>query len=251
MPSTQDLLNCFRTVNPHVSVDCVLLAFDGTQLYVLLVRRSNEIVEEGFTTLKLPGSLIYEDEDIDDSARRVLHELTGLQQVNMRQFKAFGKKERSNNPMDKKWVTRFHSLQQNPGRIVSIGYVSLMRLDRKLTQLTDLYEPEWIPVKEVPEMAFDHNEILNEALLSIRRYTQMEPSILFDLLPKKFTAAQFRTLWKLIYDKQQDVRNFHKKMISMEYIVETGEIESGVAHRAARYYKFDKVIYNKLKRGTT
>jgi hypothetical protein len=80
------------------------------------------------------------------------------------------------------------------------------------------------------------------------QYIEFNPSSLFDLLPRKFTASQLRTLYELLYGKQIDVRNFHKKIALMEYVVPLEEKQQGVAHRAARYYRFDKKIYNKVRR---
>lgn len=97
-------------------------------------------------------------------------------------------------------------------------------------------------------MAFDHNLIINEALTYIRQVVEFNPSMLFDLLPRKFTASQLRILFELVYDKPVDVRNFHKKIALMEYVVPLEEKQQGVAHRAARYYKFDKKVYNKIRR---
>ena len=103
-------------------------------------------------------------------------------------------------------------------------------------------------MNEVKTLAFDHNLIIKEALVSIRQVVEFNASIVFDLLPRKFTAAQLRILFELIYDKELDVRNFHKKIALMEYVVPLEERQKGVAHRAARYYKFDKKIYNKIRR---
>ena len=75
----------------------------------------------------------------------------------------------------------------------------------------------------------------------------LNPSILFDLIPRKFTASQLRILFELIYGKPIDVRNFHKKILNWSFIVPTEEKQTGVAHRAARYYKFDRKVYNKLR----
>ena len=88
----------------------------------------------------------------------------------------------------------------------------------------------------------------NEALTYIRQVVEFNPSMLFDLLPRKFTASQLRILFELVYDKPVDVRNFHKKIALMEYVVPLEEKQQGVAHRAARYYKFDKKVYNKIRR---
>lgn len=78
--------------NNHISVDCVVIGFDGEQLKVLLVKRAGEDNGEVYHDMKLPGSLIYMDEDLDEAAQRVLYELTGLRNVNLMQFKAFGSK---------------------------------------------------------------------------------------------------------------------------------------------------------------
>ena len=231
-------------VNPHVSVDCVLIGFDGEQLCVLVIRQLDAIHEEGLNNYKLPGSLIYEDEDLDDAAKRVLKELTGLKSVKMIQFRAFGSKDRTRNPKDVRWLERFHSLNEKIDRIVTIAYLTLLKIDRKYTQLSHQYEACWMPVKEVKELAFDHKQIVEEALAYIRQYVENTPSSLFTLLPRKFTASQLRALYEVIYDREFDVRNFHKKIALMDYVVPLEEKERGVAHRAARYYRFDRVIYN-------
>lgn len=237
-----------RMVNPHVSVDCVLIGFDGEQLCALVIRQLDALHEEGLNNYKLPGSLIYEDEDLDDAAKRVLMELTGLKSVKMIQFRAFGSKNRTRNPKDVRWLERFHSLNEKIDRIVTIAYLALLKIDRKYTQLSHQYEACWMPVKEIKELAFDHKQIVDEALIYIRQYVESTPSALFALLPRKFTASQLRVLYEVIYDKEIDVRNFHKKIALMEYVVPLEEKERGVAHRAARYYRFDRGIYTK-KRG--
>ena len=239
----QDVLNCYRTVNPHISVDCVLIGFDGEDLSVLLVKRQG-VVDKDFCDTKLPGSLIYMDENLDEAAERVLSELTGLRNIKLEQFKTFGDKDRTSNPKDILWLERLHSLKVPVDRIVSVGYLSLQKVNSKALFPSYKYEPCWRPVKELGELAFDHVQIIKEALLYIRNKAELNPSFLFSLLPKKFTAAQMRRLFELVYDKVFDVRNFHKRIAQMPYVVALDEKERGVAHRAARYYKFDK---NKIR----
>ena len=171
---------------------------------------------EIYHDMKLPGSLIYMDEDLDEAAQRVLCELTGIKNVNLMQFKAFGSKNRTSNPKDVHWLER--AMQSR------------------------------VALKDIKVLAFDHNLIINEALTYIRQVVEFNPSMLFDLLPRKFTASQLRILFELVYDKPVDVRNFHKKIALMEYVVPLEEKQQGVAHRAARYYKFDKKVYNKIRR---
>ena len=232
--------------NNHISVDCVVIGFDGEQLKVLLVKRAGEDNGEVYHDMKLPGSLIYMDEDLDEAAQRVLYELTGLRNVNLMQFKAFGSKNRTSNPKDVRWLER--AMQSKVERIVTIAYLSMVKIDRALDKNLDDHQACWIALKDVMTLAFDHNLIIKEAMTYIRQFVEFNPSMLFELRPRKFTAAQLRTLFELVYDKPVDVRNFHKKIAMMEYVVPLEEKQQGVAHRAARYYKFDKKIYNKVRR---
>ncbi|WP_321480349.1 NUDIX domain-containing protein [uncultured Bacteroides sp.] len=232
--------------NNHISVDCVVIGFDKERLRVLLVKRTGEEAGDIYNDMKLPGSLIYEDEDLDEAAQRVLFELTGIKSVNLLQFKAFGSKNRTSNPKDVRWLERATKLKVE--RIVTVAYMAMVKIDRALSKSLEDYQACWIALEDVKTLAFDHNLIIKEALVYIRQFVEFNPSILFDLLPRKFTAAQLRILYELVYDKAMDVRNFHKKIAMMEYIIPLEERQKGVAHRAARYYKFDKKAYNKIRR---
>ena len=232
--------------NNHISVDCVVIGFDGEQLNVLLVNQVGEEEGKVYHDMKLPGSLIYMDEDLDEAAQRVLHELTGVKNVDLMQFKAFGSKNRTSNPKDVLWLER--AMQSRVERIVTIAYLAMVKIDRTLDKNLDASQARWVALTDIPTLAFDHNLIIKEALMAIRQFVEVNPSMLFDLLPRKFTAAQLRVLFELVYDKPVDVRNFHKKIAMMDYVVPLEERQQGVAHRAARYYKFDKKIYNKARR---
>ena len=232
--------------NKHISVDWVVIGFDGEQLKVLLIRRMGEEQGEVFHDMKLPGSLIYMDEDLDEAAARVLNELTGLKNVRLVQFKAFGSKDRTKNPKDVHWLER--AMQSKVERIVTIAYLSLVKIDRALNRGLDDYQACWVTLQDIGDLAFDHNLIIKEAMAYIRQYIDANPAALFDLLPRKFTASQLRTLYELVYGKAVDVRNFHKKIALMEYVIPLEERQQGVAHRAARFYRFDKKIYNKTRR---
>lgn len=236
-----------RNVSPNISVDCSLIGFDGENLRVLLVRQVGASEIEGESMYKLPGSLIYADEDLDEAAKRVLYELTGLKSVPMAQFRAFGSKDRTRNPRDVRWLEHFHSLPNQIDRIVTVAYLALLKINRKYTHLSHKYEACWVPVKDVKELAFDHNQILDASLAFIRQYVDMSPAALFDLLPRKFTAAQLRRVYEIVYDRTFDVRNFHKRISMMKYVIPLEEKEKDVSHRAARYYKFDRVMYNQIR----
>ena len=226
-----------------VSVDCVVFGFDGNQLNVLLVQR-NTPGPLG-KTLKLPGSLIYQQEDADSAAGRVLKELTGIHKMSLKQFKCFTSPERTSNKEDVLWLEiAYHN---KVDRLITIVYLSLCKINKKLNITSEYNTVEWCSLSKLPNLPFDHNIIVNEALKEIRDWVEKEPSILFELLPVKFTAVELLRLYEAIYNRKYDVRNFHKKMGGMEYVHPLEEKQINVAHRAARYYKFDRKRYKRRK----
>jgi len=229
----------------YVSVDCVVFGFDKNQLNVLLVQRNTP--SSTSKNLKLPGSLIYQQEDADAGAYRVLNELTGIKKMTLRQFKSFTSPKRTSNKNDVMWLE--NTYHNKIDRLITVAYLSLCKINRKLNFVSKYKTVDWYPISSLPQMPFDHNQIVEEALSEIRKWVEMEPAILFELLPTKFTAAELRHLYEAIYHREYDVRNFHKKIIRMEYIVPLEEKQENVSHRAARYYKFDRVMYNKRKVG--
>jgi hypothetical protein len=222
--------------NPHVSVDCVVLGYDGDSLQVLLSRQSAENPNAECNTLKLPGRLIYADESLDDAALDILNQLTGTRSHYLQQFKTFGDPDRTSSPKDVLWLE--HAVQQKIDRIVTVAYMSLVRINNRTQRTFAGHVASWHPVASLPPLAFDHNRIITEALREVDRLAAVQPQLLFEMLPAKFTALQLRRLYEQVQGRQIDVRNFHKLVLSRSYIVPLDEWETGVSHRAARYYKF-------------
>jgi hypothetical protein len=225
-----------------MSVDCVVFGFDyDNRLNILLVkRRLNDDSEEKQS--KLPGSLIFSNEDVDESAQRVLFELTGIKKMVLKQFRCFADPNRASNPDDIKWMSKEY--KPDIDRIITVAYLSLCKIDHKINSLKYV-TGDWCPIDKIPALPFDHNKIINESLVEIRKWIESDFSIVFELLPKKFTIRQLYQLYSALSEKRIDKKNFHKKISSFNYIVPLEEIESNVAHRAARYYKFDSKIFKK------
>ena len=122
----------------HLSVDCTVLGFNGTRLEVLLIRRTG--VEDGhaFHDMKLPGGLILDNEELDDAARRVLTELTGLKSIPLVQFRSFGSMNRTKVPKDVHGLE--HAQQAHVRRIVTVAYMALVKIGRGINR--DLEESE-------------------------------------------------------------------------------------------------------------
>ena len=232
-------LNNSTFLQTYVSVDCVILGFGSGRLNVLLVRRNTENEQK----LKLPGSLIYQPEDADTAAYRVLTELTGIKKITLKQFKSFTSPERTKNPDDVRWLEIAYGNKIN--RLITVSYLSLCKINRKFNIVSKYKTVEWCPIDQLPKMPFDHNLIVEESVKEVRRWLEYDPSIVFELLPSKFTATELRRLYEAIYRKEIDVRNFHKKIANIDYILPLNERQTDVSHRAARYYKFDRILYKK------
>lgn len=227
----------------HISVDCVVLGFDGSKFRVLLLDRGVEGDSETERDYKLPGALIFQDEDLDAASSRILSSLCGIENVRMHQFKAYGSKNRTKAPRDVDWLESVQNVRVE--RIITIAYVGVLKLTERIIRTSLKNGAEWKECDSLPSLAFDHNQITGDALSYFRHVSEAEPSLLFELLPAKFTASELRSLFEALTGRQQDVRNFHKKMDNMEYIQPLEEFQKGVSHRAARYYKFDRKAYNK------
>lgn len=229
----------------YVSVDCIVFGFNKNQLYVLLVERNT--LNPKKRELKLPGSLIYQPEDADEAASRVLYELTGIRKMTLKQFKSFTSPRRTADKDDLKWLE--YAYHNKIDRLITIAYLSLGKITRRLNLVAKYKTAEWCPIDQLPKMPFDHNQIVEESLTEIRNWVENDPIILFELLPTKFTETELRLLYQAIYNRKYDPRNFHKKLLQMDYVLPLDEHQTNVSHRAARYYKFDRIVYNKHKTG--
>ena len=227
-----------RQYNPYVSVDCVVFGFDGKDLNVLLIERHIHETDCDYNDKKLPGSIIYMDENLDKAASRVLTELTGLKNIPLSQFHSFGDPERSGNPRDVLWLEK--TTHTKIERIVTIGYVALIKINRKITLDSEDRSANWYNVRDIEKMnlAFDHPQIILKGLEFIKHWLSVEPDLMFKLLPRKFTLSQLRLLYDAVNQTKSDVRNFQKKVMLWKNIVTLDEFEKNVPHRAARLFKY-------------
>ncbi len=232
---------------PNISVDCVIFGFDFDQLNVLLIERSLPTPEKSNTPQRryaLPGNLIGESEPLDDSARRVLKELTNLEELYLEQFYTFGSPNRVKREYDRQWLMATRS---DPDvRVLTVAYYSLVKLgDYHPSPSSFARSAVWCPVNEVPELAFDHNLILRKALSHLRNKLATRP-IGFELLPAKFTFGQLQRVYETILGTDFDKRNFRRKILNMEILIPLDEKQKGVPHKPARLYMFNEDRYRKL-----
>jgi 8-oxo-dGTP diphosphatase len=211
-----------------VTVDCVVFGLDAGTLRILLIRRAHDPFAGCWA---LPGGFVDECETLDNAARRELEEETGLRDVFLEQLYSFGDPGRDPR-----------------GHTVSVAYYALVRRDRHSPQAaTDASEAAWFPVARLPKLAFDHGKIISTAVGRLRGKVRYQP-IGFELLAPKFTLTELQSVYEAALERQLDKRNFRKKILAMDLLIETREKQAGVAHRAPQLYRFDAAKYRKLTR---
>lgn len=209
-----------------LTVDCVVFGLDDHDLKVLLIQRGLPPFAGRWA---LPGGFVRLTETLDEAARRELEEETGLRILFLEQLYTFGDVHRD--PRE---------------RVVSVAYYALVNLqDHTVHAATDARDAAWFAVHDVPTLAFDHADILQMALERLRGKLRYQP-IGFELLPKKFTLSQLQHLYELVLERELDKRNFRKRVLAMDLLIETDEVQQDVAHRAARLYRFDERKYRRL-----
>ncbi|MBM3171296.1 MAG: NUDIX hydrolase [Bacteroidetes bacterium] len=236
MPHRHDL-------NPRVSVDNVILGFDDENLNVLLIGRS---LADGKMddVLALPGDLIYENENLDMAAQRVLHELTGLTNLFLQQAGAFGDPDRLSKPKDRAWLK---TVRQEPEvRVITIAYFTLINMHEFAPQPASFAQSvQWVPIQDIGDLAFDHNQILKTCLSRLQETIAIKP-VGFNLLPTKFTLGQLHKLYEAILEKPLDKRNFRRKIQKLGILTHLDEKQAGVPHKPSRFYKFNEIKYREL-----
>jgi 8-oxo-dGTP diphosphatase len=230
-------------LNPNVSADCVIFGFDFEKLKVLLINRGEEHGGDQ-SSLALPGNLIYDSENLDQAANRILKELTGLTNIYLEQVGAFGDPNRINKKSDKEWLKSIRA--QPEARVITVAYYSLVKMENYSIQASSFAkEAAWYPVDEIKELAFDHYEILKSALARLKEKISIQP-IGFNLLPEKFTLGQLHKLYEAILDKPIDKRNFRRKILKLNILTNLNEKQKGVPHKPSQFFKFNGVNYKKL-----
>ncbi|MEZ6072052.1 MAG: NUDIX domain-containing protein [Pirellulales bacterium] len=220
------MVHTYEFARPALTVDIVVFGLDEEDLKVMLIQRDLAPFDGQWA---LPGGFVRVEETLDAAARRELVEETGLKDIYLEQLYTFGAVERD--PRE---------------RVVTVAYYALVNLEGHDVQAsTDARNAAWFPVSDLPELAFDHEEILDAAYERLRGKVRYQP-IGFELLPDRFTLRQLQHMYEVILDRELDKRNFRKKVLAMEIVKETKEIEKDVAHRAARLYRFDKRTYDRL-----
>jgi 8-oxo-dGTP diphosphatase len=212
------------------SIDCIIFGYQQGKIHALLIKRSIEPFENMWA---IPGDLVYPDEDLPNAAERILHDLTSLKNVDLHQAQTFG-----------------HPNRHPQGRVITNAYFALIRIeDFQIEASSWAEEVRWFPIQDIPELAFDHNLILNSTYDLLKQKLTVEP-VCFDLLPEKFTLNEFQQLYEFAFETEMDKANFRKKIKYIPLIAHD-EKQQNVKHRPAKLFSFNNSLYfEQVKKGT-
>jgi ADP-ribose pyrophosphatase YjhB (NUDIX family) len=211
----------------HVAVDSIIFGYDegGRELKLLLLKRNFQPARGEWS---LMGGFVKNNEGIDDAAKRILNQLTGLSDVYVEQLYTFGE------------------IDRDPGaRIISIAYFALIKINASDLELVKTHGATWVPISSMPLLIFDHNAMVDRALKKLQVRARTQP-IGFELLPEKFTIPQLQGLYEAIYNKTLDKRNFRRKLLAMDLLEKQEEKEKESSRKGAWYYRFDQKKYEDL-----
>jgi 8-oxo-dGTP diphosphatase len=209
----------------YVAIDCIIFGWDDSQLKLLILKRNFEPAKGKNSLI---GGFVRESESLDDAARRILYELTGLTDIYLEQLNAYGEVDR------------------DPGeRTISVAYFALLKIQNIDAELIKKHGAHWVSISKLPKLIFDHNLMVQKAIRRLRRRAKSEPTG-FELLPRKFTLPQLQDLYEAIYQTHFDNRNFRKKVLSMNILKKLDEKDKTTSKKGAYFYKFDRKKYYRL-----
>jgi 8-oxo-dGTP diphosphatase len=208
-----------------VALDSIIFGFDGDELKLLLVNRGVAAEKD---TWSLMGGWLQPKETLQQAADRILFELTGLTDVYLEQLGTFGDPNRD--PVE---------------RTVAIAYFALINVPDYDARISHSFDAQWFSMKELPDMLFDHTEMVNMAIERLRYKAAFHP-IGFELLPEKFTIPQLQNLYEAIYGTGMDKRNFSRKIMSTKLLIKLKEKQKGGSKKGAYLYQIDMNRYKSM-----
>lgn len=206
-----------------VSVDCIVFGFDNNQLKLLIGRRQ---MDPGRGEWSLYGGFVRVNESLEDAANRVLHDLTGMRKIYMKQVGAFG------------------AVDRDPGeRVISVAYCALINVRDYDDKLREQYGLQWVDIDSLPRLYSDHNQMVKKAVMLLRHRIKTEP-LSFNLLPDLFTLTQLQHVYEAILGGEIDKRNFRKRIKQIDFIEKTELIDKVTSKRGAALYRFNRKMYD-------
>jgi len=233
------------TYLPNVSIDCAVFGFHDNSLKILLLKWKHL---QGWS---LPGGYMKRSEEAEQAAMRLLKERTGLEKIFLQQYHTFTGIDRTKVPrlglknLGDSLGIKIDETNWLNDRVVSIGFYALVEYST-VNPMPDSFTEscEWRSVDKLPPMMFDHKEMVEAALRTLRLQLNYQP-VGLNLLPAKFTMGELQRLYETLLNHPLDRGNFRKKMLATGILRKTGERPTGKAHKTPHLYSFNKNHYAK------
>jgi 8-oxo-dGTP diphosphatase len=207
---------------------------DQNRLLVLLVMRQ----EEPFLgRWSLPGTLVRQGESLEQAADRGLLEKIRVENLYLEQLYTFGGPGRD--PRE--------SVDSYGVRYLSVSYFALVRYADAELVADGVCGIAWYPLAQLPELAFDHNTIIEYGQRRLRNKLEYSP-VAFDVLPELFTLNDLYQLYSTVLgDQFSDYSNFRSRLLKLGFLSDTGVKTSRGAGRPASLYRFDSEAFAPFK----
>ncbi len=225
---------------PQLSINCVIFWFDGDTLQIPVVQPINADI------WSIPGGYIYQNEDIDEAAKRILYNQTQLNNLLLSQFGTFGSAKRA---FDKEIILFTESgfpqdiVEYMSQRFVTIGYYSIVgSVKTKLKTDPFFKDVKWINVKDADTLALDHSQLVVEAVKTLRQELQSKP-LISSFMPDTFTIPELQKLYEAILGRPVDRGNFRQRILKTKILVKIGTSKEKTGSRPPILYKLNKSVY--------
>lgn len=230
----------------QVSIDCVIFGYQGGQLKVLVPK-----LNFNGDFFALPSGFVYQDENIDDAARRILQDRTGLSDTYLEQFHTFGQADRNSrafmdrllalNPaMQVKVQEQRREYDWFTRRFISVGYYALVDINKVVPQQHAIDQSiAWYDLRELPPLIMDHHQLVEQAVVTLRMTLDQTLSA-FNLLPETFTMKDVQEVYEAIFDKPFARNNFQKKILDMNVLERLEKKFTGAANKAPYLYRLQR-----------
>jgi len=212
--------------NQGINVVSSIFTVDRGVCKVLLIKRNNEPFKGMWS---LVGGALYNNEELDDGMRREIKEKANIDNLQLIPAKNYSRIDRS--PVM---------------RMIAIAYIGVIDIKkaRLVTNNDKIQNIGWFSLDEIPELAYDYNEIVSDAI-ELLKDKIVSSNILKSLYPDGFALPEIQKVYESIFNKELDRRNFRKKMLSLGLIYDTNKTARFEGKRPAKLYKFKKKIENK------
>lgn len=237
---------------PGISMDCVVFGYLSETLHILLLKFKD------CDAWALPGGFLPIDMEMDAMVTTILKERTGVSDIYLEQFRTFSGKSRkwdanllSKTTLDRV-LNQFDTSEKAvlepwfKQRFISTAYMALVNGEQVVAQPDRVSERcIWVPVDDLPPLILDHNEIIKEALLFLRKRLNYLP-IGRALLPEKFTMKALLKLYEAILGRSLDRGNFQRKMMRLKVLQRHEKLMRGAQNKAPYLYSIVDEVYDSL-----